>query len=63
MVNFGKLTSIKKDGKDIDKIGKSKNERKRRQSSLCSVVFFSLVGVKDNGHLQKMWVIRIRLNM
>lgn len=62
MVNLGTLTSIKKDGKDINDTGKSKNERERRQSSLCSIVFFSLVGVKDNGHLQKLWVMRIGWN-
>lgn len=62
MVSLGTLTSIKEDGKDISDTGKSKNERERRQSSLCSIAFFSLVGVKDNGHLQKLWVMRIRLN-
>lgn len=62
MVSLGTLTSITEDGKGINDTGKSKNERERRQSSLCSVVFFSLVGVKDNGHLQKLWVMRIRLS-
>lgn len=41
MVSFGKLASVEKDGKDTEDIGKSKNERERRQGSLCSRSFFS----------------------
>lgn len=40
MVSFGKHASIEKDGKDTHDIGISKNERERRQNSLCLMIFF-----------------------
>lgn len=46
------LAPIQKDGKDIEGLCKSKNERERRQSSSCSMVFFSLVEIKGYGYLQ-----------
>lgn len=51
-----------KDGKDTEDIGKFKKWKAERQSSLCSMVFFS---DWNNGlwlSAKKVWVVRIRLS-
>lgn len=40
MISFGKHASIEIDGTDTHDIGISKHERERRQSRLCSMLFF-----------------------